>query len=149
FIVQAFQLIRGGADRRLQRRELQAVLPLLVGQRLLPAEVVEALLEAYRFLRVLENRLQAWNDEQTHLLPQDEPARLRLARSLDFDDWPALSAEIERHRVRVAGYFAQAVFGPVADAKESTDPALRLLDQSTPDERERAVRSLGFADPAP
>ena len=35
FIVQAYQLIRGGGDRRLQNRELRAVLPLLVGQRLL------------------------------------------------------------------------------------------------------------------
>ena len=75
FIVQAFQLIRGGSDRRLQSRELRSVLPLLVGQRLLGAEAVAELEAAYRYLRVVENRLQQWNDEQTHQLPEDEIGR--------------------------------------------------------------------------
>ena len=72
FIVQAFQLMRGGSDRRLQSRELRTVLPLLVGQRLLRREAVAELDAAYRYLRVVENRLQQWNDEQTHQLPEDE-----------------------------------------------------------------------------
>ncbi len=150
FIVQAFQLIRGGADRRLQRRELRDVLPRLVGQRLLRAEVVAELLDSYRFLRVLENRLQEWNDEQTHQLPEDDAARLRLARSLDYADWPALHQDIERHRTRVAHHFAQAVFGPVADAQHASDRAPRLIDlNAAPEDREQAVRALGFADAGP
>jgi len=148
FIVQAFQLIRGGADRRLQRRELMAVLPLLVGQRLLRAEVVAELLDSYRFLRVLENRLQEWNDEQTHQLPQDEAARMRLAQSLSFADWPQLQAEIERHRERVAAHFAQAVFGPVADAS-GADRAQHIDLEGAAEDLERSVRALGFSEPAP
>jgi glutamate-ammonia-ligase adenylyltransferase len=148
FIVQAFQLIRGGADRRLQRRELMAVLPLLVGQRLLRAEVVAELADSYRFLRVLENRLQEWNDEQTHQLPQDDVARLRLARSLGFEAWSQLRDEIERHRERVAGHFAQAVFGPVADTSGS-DRSLQVDLEGSAEELEKSLRALGIADPAP
>ena len=85
FIVQAFQLIRGGSDRRLQSRELRSVLPLLVGQRFLRREAVAELDAAYRYLRVVENRLQQWNDEQTHQLPEDETVasgwRLRWAQA--------------------------------------------------------------------
>jgi glutamate-ammonia-ligase adenylyltransferase len=51
FIVQAFQLIRGGTDPRLQSRELRKVLPMLVGERLLRRETVEELGQAYDFLR--------------------------------------------------------------------------------------------------
>jgi [glutamine synthetase] adenylyltransferase / [glutamine synthetase]-adenylyl-L-tyrosine phosphorylase len=150
FIVQAFQLIRGGADRRLQSRELRHVLPLLIGQRLLRAEVVQELLDAYRFLRVVENRLQQWNDEQTHQVPEDDGARLRLAHSLGFDDWAALSSQLAQHRERVARHFSQAVFGPVADAQATADRALHVIDlEGAPEDRDRAVRSLGFADPAP
>ena len=41
FIVQAFQLIRGGSDPRLQTRSLLRALSLLAGQKLLPAAAVD------------------------------------------------------------------------------------------------------------
>jgi glutamate-ammonia-ligase adenylyltransferase len=149
FIVQAFQLIRGGADRRLQSRELRQVLPLLVGQRLLRADVVSELLESYRYLRLVENRLQEWNDEQTHQLPEDDAARLRLARSVGLPDWMSFVTQLEVHRGRVARHFAHAVFGPT-DAQGATDRLLRLIDlDGAPEDRERAVQALGFAQPAP
>ncbi len=150
FIVQAFQLIRGGADRRLQSRELRTVLPSLIGQRLLRAEVVAELLEAYRYLRVVENRLQEWNDEQTHQLPEDDVARQRLARSMNVADWDTLYAQLQRHRQLVAGHFAQAVFGPVADGRTGADRTQRIIDlDGAVEDRELAVRALGFADYEP
>jgi [glutamine synthetase] adenylyltransferase / [glutamine synthetase]-adenylyl-L-tyrosine phosphorylase len=121
FIVQAFQLLRGGSDRRLQRRELRLVLPLLAGKRLLREEPVRELEAAYVFLRLVENRLQQWNDEQTHLLPEDPAARARLAKSLQFPEWDALERALNQHRERVAAHFAQAVFGPAAQAVETFD----------------------------
>jgi glutamate-ammonia-ligase adenylyltransferase len=150
FIVQAFQLIRGGADRRLQRRELREVMPLLVGQRLLRAEVVAELLDSYRFLRVLENRLQEWNDEQTHQLPDADDARLRLAVSMGDSSWTQLEAQIVRHRERVARHFAQALFDPIATTQDDTDRALSLVDaDATPEDREHSLLALGFGETAP
>src|SRR5690349_5510294 len=83
FIVQAFQLIRGGSDRRLQGKELRVILPQLVGQRLLREDAVRDLELAYSYLRVLENRLQQWNDEQTHQLPEEPLAQERLAFAMN------------------------------------------------------------------
>lgn len=147
FIVQAFQLIRGGNDRRLQQRELQAVLPLLANQRLLGPEAVEDLLAAYRFLRVVENRLQQWNDEQTHTLPEDPVARARLALSLDKPDWNAVAEALAAHRGRVSRCFAEAVFGPVAGRSEQVDlPSAGLDLESSTDDQIRALAQIGIAD---
>jgi [glutamine synthetase] adenylyltransferase / [glutamine synthetase]-adenylyl-L-tyrosine phosphorylase len=146
FIVQAFQLIRGGGDRRLQRRELRAVLPLLVGQRFMRAEAVAELDAAYRYLRVVENRLQEWNDEQTHQLPQDDGDRARLAYAMSAPDWHAFSAELERHREIVARHFAQTVFGPAGAAADRDAKTLFPLDEAG-EELASALRALGFDEP--
>lgn len=149
FIVQAFQLIRGGGDRRLQSRELRAVLPLLVGQRLLRQEVVADLDAAYRFLRVVENRLQQWNDEQTHQLPEDEAARARLAYAMDLASWDELEAQLNLHRDRVARHFAQSMFGPGADSADANGKsAVPFAIDAAPQERERALQALGFDETA-
>ena len=66
FIVQSFQLIRGGQDRHLQGTSLRQALPLLAGAKLLPAVAVAELDAAYVFLRRLENRLQMRADQQVH-----------------------------------------------------------------------------------
>ncbi|MET0657693.1 MAG: bifunctional [glutamate--ammonia ligase]-adenylyl-L-tyrosine phosphorylase/[glutamate--ammonia-ligase] adenylyltransferase, partial [Steroidobacteraceae bacterium] len=128
FIVQAFQLLRGGSDRRLQRRELNAVLPQLVGQRLLTHQCVSDLTAAYRFLRRLENRLQEWADEQTHALPAEPEARERLALAMDMPNWVSLAAELDVHRARVAAHFAQTVFGPTSGAAETNGAMESVFD---------------------
>ena len=74
FIGQAFQLIRGGRDPELQIRPIRAVLAVLGRKGLMPAAEVERLDAAYQFLRLVENRLQACEDKQTHLLPADGAA---------------------------------------------------------------------------
>jgi len=112
FIVQAFQLIRGGSDRRLQSRELAMALPLLAGQKLLPPEAVAELGGAYDFLRKVENCLQEYADEQTHQLPEEPAAQARLATALRARDWQTLHTEIAERRATVSRHFANIVFGP-------------------------------------
>jgi glutamate-ammonia-ligase adenylyltransferase len=149
FIVQAFQLIRGGSDRRLQSRELRTVLPTLVGQRFLRREAVAELEAAYRYLRVVENRLQQWNDEQTHQLPEDEIGRARLALAMGVSDWNTLHAELAGHRQRVSHHFAQTVFGPGGAAQAEQEKRAPLVDLDAPMEaRVAALKALGFQDTA-
>jgi glutamate-ammonia-ligase adenylyltransferase len=138
FIVQAFQLIRGGGKPALQTRRLLEALPLLAGQKLLPASAVEELGESYRFLRRVENRLQERNDEQTHDLPQDEAGRARLALAMGAEDWASLAAEIERHRQRVSGHFQALIIGPGEHgAGDALDRALETLLDSHVDDDQR------------
>ncbi|MBX5462566.1 MAG: bifunctional [glutamate--ammonia ligase]-adenylyl-L-tyrosine phosphorylase/[glutamate--ammonia-ligase] adenylyltransferase [Steroidobacteraceae bacterium] len=116
FIVQAFQLIRGGRDRRLQTVSLLEALPLLDGSKLLPRHAVQELHAAYVYLRRLENRLQMLADAQEHQLPKDDVSRERIALAMGAGSWPAMLAELNAHRERVARNFNAVVFSTGADA---------------------------------
>lgn len=111
FIVQSFQLIRGGRDRRLQTPSLLQALRMLGETRLLPANVVTDLHAAYVYLRRLENRLQMLADAQVHKLPEDAVSRERIAVAMGAADWPALLHELNQHRARVSSQFRFVVFG--------------------------------------
>lgn len=147
FIVQAFQLLRGGSDKQLQSRELRQVLPKLKGHKLLSEPAVNELLAAYGFLRLVENRLQQWNDDNTHYLPDDELSRLRLAVSLNYVDWPSLLTELDKHRRNVSSWFAAIVFGSQAETTVDDAALVGFLDGNIADEeRHRAVQALGIVD---
>jgi [glutamine synthetase] adenylyltransferase / [glutamine synthetase]-adenylyl-L-tyrosine phosphorylase len=105
FIVQAFQLVRGGREARLRTPSLLDVLPQLGGERELGATAVEDLLEAYGFLRIVENRLQAMDDRQTHTLPDDPENRARLAWAVGAADWTLLVERLDEHRHAVEREF--------------------------------------------
>ena len=75
FIVQTFQMMRGGRDKILQERSLLTVLPRLAELNLLTIEQVTDLRTAYLFFRQVENVLQAIDDKQTQTLPTDEQAQ--------------------------------------------------------------------------
>ena len=135
FIVQCLQLLRGGADPRLRQPGLPAALARLEETGQLPAEAVAELRAAWRFLRLAENRLQAWQDRQTHELPQDEAGRLRLAAAMGFADWQAFRAALDGHLGRVDGWFRQQTAGGAAAAEDDgLDAAWR------PEGREDAAR---------
>ena len=124
FMVQAFQLIRGGRDQRLQTPALGAALPQLDGAKLLPRAVVADLAAAYDYLRRLENRLQMTADEQTHRLPKEERARTRIARAMGAPDWATLARELDAHRRRVSGHFKAVIFS----THSAADPSRARVD---------------------
>ena len=150
FIVQAYQLIRGGADPRLQTRSLLEALPRLARRKLLPAETVAELADSYRFLRRVENRLQQRNDEQTHELPRDEAGRARLAFAMGLPDWASLKAMITLHCERVSGHFQRVLFAP--DQPGAGDAAARaletLLEHVGDGARLQALQAAGLSDAA-
>jgi [glutamine synthetase] adenylyltransferase / [glutamine synthetase]-adenylyl-L-tyrosine phosphorylase len=150
FVVQAFQLIRGGQDRRLQTTSLLQALELLEAGKLLPAEAVRDLRAAYVFLRRLENRLQMLGDAQVHQLPTDALARERIAMAMGAADWDALLIELNRHRERVSRQFRLVVFGGIGRDKGTVRIDLgRFWD--TQAETEVLAESLaraGFMDSA-
>jgi glutamate-ammonia-ligase adenylyltransferase len=151
FMVQSFQLLRGGQDRRLQTSSLRQALVLLVGAKLLPLDAVAELDAAYVFLRRLENRLQMRADQQVHQLPAEPLERERLAASMNFDSWAPLRDEIERHRRDVAASFRAIVFGAsagpgvAADAAAEDAPQLHEADRQT---LAAWLERAGFADSA-
>ena len=149
FIGQAFQLVRGGRETDLQVRPIQQVLQRLGERGILPAFAVRDLLQAYRFLRLTENRIQAWRDEQTHQLPADPVGRDRLARSMGYADWDAFEPVLRRHRRRVHEQFGHVFEAPqTSDAAESPMAAVWHgdLDEA---QATAALAAIGFDEPAP
>ncbi|MFC4258379.1 bifunctional [glutamate--ammonia ligase]-adenylyl-L-tyrosine phosphorylase/[glutamate--ammonia-ligase] adenylyltransferase [Marinobacter lacisalsi] len=120
FVVQAFQLIRGGRDRELQQRELLRILQELEELEQLPSPVVKELREAYVFLRNLEHALQGMEDKQTQLLPDDELGQARVALIMGYDSWDDCLQALNGHRERVAHHFSD-IIALDDDDEESSD----------------------------
>jgi glutamate-ammonia-ligase adenylyltransferase len=151
FIVQAFQLVRGGQDRRLQTPSLLEALPVLEGGKLLPAEAVHDLREAYVFLRRLENRLQMVDDRQTHALPADPSGQSRIALAMGLPDWAALRDALDAHRERVMAHFKAVVFSgadPAGDGVFAIDLGPLWDEAGTLERVTASLERAGVREPA-
>ncbi len=120
FIVQVFQLIRGGREPSLQSRSLLPTLEAIDKLGLLPPGDASSLREAYLYLRRLENLLQSINDEQTQTLPGDELNRARLAWGMSVPDWETLTAELEKQMSTVRGMFNALIGDDEAEEQGDT-----------------------------
>ncbi|WP_455648047.1 bifunctional [glutamate--ammonia ligase]-adenylyl-L-tyrosine phosphorylase/[glutamate--ammonia-ligase] adenylyltransferase [Lonepinella koalarum] len=132
FIVQVFQLIRGGREISLQQHSLLNLLPELERLKLLPTQQRQDLTQAYLFLRRVENVLQAINDKQTQLLPTASEDRQRLisacAKFTQFNstqqaqtiyypiyDWNSFYTVLQQHQQKVRCVFDELI----GDSKEN------------------------------
>ncbi|OWS73589.1 bifunctional glutamine synthetase adenylyltransferase/deadenyltransferase [Pantoea sp. VS1] len=118
FIVQVFQLIRGGRERSLQLRSLLPTLQAIGELALLTPEQVDHLRAAYLFLRRLENLLQSINDEQTQTLPENPLDRQRLAWAMGMADWATLLAQLEQHMAGVRHIFDELIGDDAPDVDD-------------------------------
>lgn len=109
FIVQVFQMIRGGREPQLQQRNLLTVLPLLYEQAAIDEQSYLQLKAAYCFLRRLENLNQALADQQTQTLPDNPLDQLRLIHVLGYRSWQALLADVEKHMQAVHNVFDKLI----------------------------------------
>ena len=105
FIGQLFQLVRGGREPVLQQRGIITVLRALGSLGHLPQQTSDELITAYIFLRHVENRLQAFADAQSHVLPEDPLTQLRIALAMGWTEWPPFAAEVARQREIVHRHF--------------------------------------------
>ena len=133
FIVQVFQLIRGGREIKLQQHELLKLLPEIRDLGLITPQQYHKLREAYIFLRRTENVLQAIDDQQTQLLPTDEENRLRLMvacreytyldennqatiKSYQIESWDDFYQILQAHQQKVRSVF-DALIGEEKDER--------------------------------
>lgn len=143
FIGQVHQLIRGGREPDLRCRGIRQVLRLLGERGQLPQSAVDELLDAYTFLRRIENRLQMWQDRQTHQVPADPLDRARLALAMGYPDWDTCGAALDACRDRVHRHF-QSLLGDARDAA----PAQPLWpDRLDGPDAPAELAALGYTDP--
>jgi glutamate-ammonia-ligase adenylyltransferase len=149
FIGQAFQLIRGGRDARLQERRILPVLAQLAASGDLTAQIAGELTAAYEFLRDTEHRLQMINDQQTQVLPVSELDRLRVAVGMGFGSWEDFHAALTRHMRRVHEHFQSVFAAPQGEAPAGDEQGLHAVWGGTQDvaATREALAHAGFADP--
>jgi glutamate-ammonia-ligase adenylyltransferase len=102
FFVQAFQILRGGRNHRLQCSSILEAFAALQKYDIVDAGNLQRLQTAYSFLRLLENRIQMFADQQTHDLPEQQAIQQRLAATLNHGDWKSILQQLESYRAEVS-----------------------------------------------
>lgn len=119
FFTQLLQLVEGGRNPFMQTGSTREIIRQLTRYERISEEEGEFLESAYDLLRLLENRLQMWNEQQTHVLPSTQERREALARSLGFPSVDAFEARLKTVRRRVREFY-DGIF-PGAGGEEETN----------------------------
>ncbi len=141
FLIQSHQLLRGGREPALREPGFFPALAACTKLGQISVEDGETLWQAYAFLRLLENRLQAMTARQGHHLPDDDTGRERLAALMGCASWADLAEEIDRHRGLVRGHFSRHF-----RTEQSEEHSALSLWPPTPDLAER-LDQAGFENP--
>lgn len=107
FFVQAFQILKGGRNNRLQSQQIFTCFDILQTQNIIPSKTIEELREAYVFLRQLENKIQMIADEQSHSCPQNQLIQRRIAYTMNLADWQSVQKLLDEHRTKVSHHFTE------------------------------------------
>jgi glutamate-ammonia-ligase adenylyltransferase len=147
FLVQFFQLSYGGRLPELRERATLPTLRVLKDCGILPRHHAHQLEEHYRFLRMVEHRLQMWDDRQEHELPRAPLARRSLASRCGFTGPEAL-AHFDAMHARVRTQVRSIVSRHFLDNSPDQDALLALVVQGQADERlaGKYLAPLGFRD---
>ena len=124
FIVQSFQLIRGGRIQSLQVQSFKQALEQITKEGLLETENKDQLWQAYQFLRNTEHVLQAIDDKQTQQLPMDELSQQRVALVMGASHWDKFLEQLDAHRENVHRGFNDMIADEekASTEKESAQP---------------------------
>ncbi|MGE3506958.1 MAG: bifunctional [glutamine synthetase] adenylyltransferase/[glutamine synthetase]-adenylyl-L-tyrosine phosphorylase [Alphaproteobacteria bacterium] len=142
---QTQQLIWGGREPRLRTAGTCDTLRALAELGRVEASETERLIDAYRFLRETEHRLQMVADEQTQTLPGDTKGLERFARFMGFDDADSFSAALLGKLSAVEAIYAElfeeapALSGPGNLVFTGTDHDPETL---------KTIAAYGFEDAA-
>ena len=149
FFGQLFQLIRGGVEPTFQERRILKVLDLLEAHQCINETTKNDLKTAYCFLRMVENRLQAYADLQTHDIPEKEAPQKILALSMGYDEWEDFAKDLQQHMQRVHHHFNQLLLTEEAETPDKPAQALKELwiNINDPQFTADAVAVQGFKDP--
>ncbi len=145
FAVQLLQIVHGRRDDRLRQPNTLRALSVLADEGYVAEQDAAALADAYRFLRVLEHRLQMVRDLQTHELPADRASLTRLARSLGMDGPDALRSEYERQTALVRGLHERLFYRPLLEAFAGPKAPRPGVDREATLE---LLAGLGFREPS-
>jgi glutamate-ammonia-ligase adenylyltransferase len=144
FFIQALQLVWGGKEPSLRVAGSLPGLERLNALGLVSEREAGQVGQAYRFLRLVEHRVQWMSGVQTHLLPEPGEDLERLARSLELDTEGLLS-RLAEHRGVVEACSRSLVPGEVRPVPQFAE-LFSLLDERSPELAEYCAQRFGEAE---
>jgi glutamate-ammonia-ligase adenylyltransferase len=146
FFVQTQQLILGGRDASLRARRTVDALAALSRAGHVSERTADELGQAYGRLRALEHRAQMIGDHQTHLLPENDQERRRIAVLVGEGDLRRFDAGVGRLLRRVNAGYGQLF----ADDEDLSSRFGSLVFTGVEDDPEtlKTLQRMGFSRPA-
>jgi glutamate-ammonia-ligase adenylyltransferase len=144
FVVQSLQILHAGRQPFLQTVQTLPCLAKLAQYKLLADEEAKQLDAAYRFLRDVEHRLQMEENQQTHVIPEDRAARLRLARLMGFESLNEFETALQSHTGNVRRVYDKLL---KADAPKPARAILPEVFEGAELEWENLLATHSFRDP--
>jgi glutamate-ammonia-ligase adenylyltransferase len=144
FIAQSLQILHAGKLPFLQTAQTLPCLAKLAQYKLLAEAEAQQLAAAYQFLRDVEHRLQMEENQQTHTIPTDRQAQLRLARLMGFASLTEFEAARQMHTGNVRRVYDKIL---KADAPKSTHAVLPPEFDGAEAEWKKLLAAHSFRDP--
>lgn len=145
FTVQLLQLVHGRTDDSVRVRDTISAISTLASAGYISRQDALVFEKQYRFLRVLEHRIQLSAMRRTHLLPTSDTALRALARSINIK-WTAesLVAHWESVKLEVRSLHQKVFYRPLLSAVARLDDGGTALSSEQATDR---LSAIGFADP--
>ncbi len=146
FTVQLLQLVHGHADADLRSPNTLVALEEMSQAGYVDPDDAALLVDAHRFLRTVEHRLQLVDEQQVHTVPADPVAVDHLARVLGYRDTREGEAadgfwrDLRRHQLGVRAIHERVYFRPLLEAFAATPGAL------SPEAAVARLVAFGFTD---
>ena len=144
FTVQLLQLVHGRVDQSIRVRDTLGALEALSVAGYIGRDDAERFSSHYRFLRLLEHRIQLSGMRRTHLMPADESSRRSIARAVSLEmSASSLIERWEKIKLEVRDLHQQLFYRPLLSAVSGLSQEDLELSSSQAQER---LAAIGFQD---
>jgi len=144
FTVQLLQLVHGRSDQSIRVRDTLGALEALSNGSYIGRDDAERFSAHYRFLRLLEHRIQLSAMRRTHLMPTDENARRSIARSVSLElTAEQLISRWEKVKLEVRDLHLQLFYRPLLSAVSGLSQEDLELTSAQAQDR---LAAIGFGD---
>lgn len=143
FTVQLLQLVHGRTDSTLHVRDTLSAIGALKDAGYIGRQDAATFDSEYRFLRLLEHRIQLSAMRRTHLMPTSETALRALARQTGFKNADELTKHWEAIKARVRTLHQQVFYRPLLSAVAKLDNSDLSISSEQAEDR---LRAIGFLD---
>ena len=144
FTVQLLQLVHGRTDSSLRKQDTLGAIEALAMGGYIAREDGKRFSDHYRFLRLLEHRIQLSQLRRTHLMPSDELSRRAIARAVSVDlSASGLIKRWEAVKLEVRDLHQQLFYRPLLSAVSGLSQEDLELTSAQAQDR---LGAIGFQD---